>query len=109
MKTFGQKLKELRDAKRLTQKEIADELGIKSIVTVGRWERDDNLPDVDTIIQLSKYFNYNLLQHFQMDEGLQQDDQDRLLRILLVMKKQLDRMEEVQRQIVDNTAGLKLS
>lgn len=54
MKTFGQKLKELRDAKRLTQKEIADELGIKSIVTVGRWERDDNLPDVDTIIQLSK-------------------------------------------------------
>ena len=53
--TLGQKLKELRSLKGLTQKELADKLHV-SFQTVSKWEKDENEPDIVTLKQLAKLF-----------------------------------------------------
>ena len=46
--TFGEKLKESRKIKNLTQKQLADKIGAKHN-SVSDWENDKNKPDPDTI------------------------------------------------------------
>ena len=46
--TFGNKLKEARKAKQLTQKQLADKIGAKHN-SISDWENDKNKPDPDTI------------------------------------------------------------
>lgn len=48
MNTFGQKLKEARKAKNLTQKQLADKIGAKHN-SISNWENNQNKPDPDTI------------------------------------------------------------
>lgn len=48
MKTFGQKLKEARKSKDLTQRQLADMIGAKHN-SISNWENDQNKPDPDTI------------------------------------------------------------
>ena len=54
--TLGQKLKELRTLKGLTQKELADQLHV-SFQTVSKWENGENEPDIATLKELSSMFN----------------------------------------------------
>lgn len=99
MQTFGQKLRELRESKSMNQDELATIMAVKP-VTIGRWERGESVPDIPVVLKLSQYFNYSLLPHF--DPGWQQagDDKD-VIRILSSIKKQLDRLEVGQKQIID--------
>lgn len=46
--TFGEKLRQSRNAKRMTQKELATEVGAKHN-SISDWENDKNKPDPDTI------------------------------------------------------------
>ena len=46
--TFGEKLRESRIAKKLTQKQLADRVGAKHN-SVSDWENNKNKPDPDTI------------------------------------------------------------
>ena len=46
--TFGEKLRQSRNAKRMTQKELATEVGAKHN-SISDWENDKNRPDPDTI------------------------------------------------------------
>lgn len=46
--TFGEKLKEARKTKQLTQKQLADKIGAKHN-SVSDWENNKNKPDPDTI------------------------------------------------------------
>lgn len=48
MRTLGQRLKEARKNKKLTQKQLADKIGAKHN-SVSNWENDQNKPDPDTI------------------------------------------------------------
>lgn len=48
MKTFGQKLKEARQDKKLTQRQLAEAIGAKHN-SISNWENDQNRPDTDTI------------------------------------------------------------
>lgn len=53
--TLGQKLKELRTKKGLTQKDLADQLHV-SFQTISKWESDINEPDLKTLKELSKIY-----------------------------------------------------
>ena len=54
--TFGENLKTLRNARSVSQKELADELGF-SFQNVSKWERNESLPDVGTLIEIAKFFS----------------------------------------------------
>ncbi len=66
--TFGQKLKELRTKKNLTQKDLADKLNV-TYQTVSKWENETNEPDFATLKQLAKLFDCSV------DYLIDEDDQ----------------------------------
>lgn len=49
--TFGARLKESRRAKKLTQKQLAEQIGAKHN-SVSDWERGYAMPDPDTIVDI---------------------------------------------------------
>ena len=55
MDNFGEKLKQLRINKPVTQKQIADYLGVNT-VTVQRFEYGDRRPSYENLIKLCDYF-----------------------------------------------------
>ena len=50
------RLKELREEKGATQKEVADFIGCSSLV-YSRYEREVREPDIDALCKLADYFN----------------------------------------------------
>ncbi len=59
MKTIGNKIKELRRTKGLSQKDIADQLGITS-QAVSKWENDTSLPDMSMLPDLAALFGIQI-------------------------------------------------
>ena len=55
MSKFSERLKELREEKNLTIKELSQELGV-SDVAVGRWERGDRVPSIESLELLVRFF-----------------------------------------------------
>lgn len=54
-------LKELRKEKQITQEQLANYLNVSNR-SVSRWETGNNLPDLDILIQLSKYYDVQLIE-----------------------------------------------
>lgn len=52
---IGQFLKTLRSQKAVTQAELAETLGVSNR-SVSRWENGVTMPDLDLMIELSKYY-----------------------------------------------------
>jgi len=52
-KTFGERLKQYRQEKRLTQQDLADHLGVSN-KTISRWESDGGSPDVSVLVPLAR-------------------------------------------------------
>lgn len=50
------RLKELREAKGLTQKEVAEIIGYSEI-SYARYEKGEREPDISTLCKLAEYFN----------------------------------------------------
>ena len=59
MTSFGKRVTELRKRRTLTQKALAEELGVTKN-TVSVWERDVRKPDLETLTKLCAYFNVNM-------------------------------------------------
>lgn len=55
LRSFGEKIKELRKHQHLTQRTFADKMGI-SLDTVKNWEQGYNYPSVDLIVEIADYF-----------------------------------------------------
>ena len=55
MNKFAEKLKELRDEKKLSQRTLAKELGF-SQAAIARWENNLQTPNIDVAIIIAKYF-----------------------------------------------------
>ena len=53
--TLGEKLQKLRKARRLTQEELATQIGV-SRQSLSKWESDSALPDTANIITLADLF-----------------------------------------------------
>ena len=65
-KKFGNKLKELRKSKGLSQENLAKELNI-SRTTIGRFESGEILPNAQTIKELCEVLNIYSTELFEMD------------------------------------------
>ena len=55
MTKFAERLKELREEKMLTRAELAKEIGT-SDRAVGRWETNQRIPNIETLVIIAKYF-----------------------------------------------------
>ena len=68
---LGDIISELRNKKNLTQKQLANKLGI-SDKAISRWETGKSFPDLDMLFRISKFFNIsleNLLKARMIDDG----------------------------------------
>lgn len=55
MVEIGSKLKELRAAKKMSQKDLANHLNVTP-QTISKWELNKSYPDLDTLVKISQYF-----------------------------------------------------
>ncbi len=53
---IGENIKKLRKAKRMTQKEVANQLNFTP-QTISKWERNISYPDLDMLVKLSQLFH----------------------------------------------------
>lgn len=56
---IGKFIKEIRKKNKLTQKELADKLGV-TFQAVSKWENGKNIPDIAVLQDISKQFNVNI-------------------------------------------------
>ena len=56
---YGKHLKELREAKKLSQDQAAQELNV-SRQAISKWENDKTFPDIDNLIRLSRLYGVTL-------------------------------------------------
>ena len=56
MASFGELLRELREDKRITQKELAQKICV-TVGTIFNYENDQHLPDIEKLIMLANFFN----------------------------------------------------
>jgi transcriptional regulator with XRE-family HTH domain len=57
---FAQRLRELREEKQITQKSLAEILGLSSRSTIANYEQNDREPDYETLIKIAKYFEVSI-------------------------------------------------
>lgn len=57
--TIGKKLQQLRKHQGLSQQEIATKLNV-SRQTIGKWESDLSLPDIESLVKISELFNVSI-------------------------------------------------
>ncbi|MGG2114186.1 helix-turn-helix domain-containing protein [Lysinibacillus pakistanensis] len=67
MTSIGQKIKEARTKKQMTQQELSDLLNI-SRSAISNWEGGRNYPDIDMIVQLSDILEISLNKLLREDE-----------------------------------------
>jgi transcriptional regulator with XRE-family HTH domain len=56
---FGERLKELREEQKLTQEQLAEQLGT-SKPTINRYEKNIREPEYDTLINIADYFKVSI-------------------------------------------------
>lgn len=59
MNKFAERLKELREEKGLSELQLAKVLGISS-TTINRWERGLRIPNLDSLVLLSRFFGVSI-------------------------------------------------
>lgn len=53
---FNKRIKLLREANKLSQVELAEQIGVKK-QTISNWENDNILPSIDMLIKVCNFFN----------------------------------------------------
>ncbi len=59
MATFGQRFKELRSEKRLTQQQLADNFYLNKS-SISRYEQNKQIPEIDLLQKLADFFNVSV-------------------------------------------------
>ena len=65
-------LKELRKEKQMTQEQLATYLNVSNR-SISRWETGNNLPDLDILIQLSKYYDVQLIEILEGEKMIKEN------------------------------------
>lgn len=65
---LGKKIKQLRIRNNLSQENLANVLGVSTDI-ISDWESDQSVPDMDTMIALSKIFHVNINEIFDFGEN----------------------------------------
>lgn len=66
---FCKRLESLRKSYNLTQKQLAEKLGL-SKQTVSNWENDNILPSIETLIRICNFFNVSTDYILGLDEKI---------------------------------------
>lgn len=77
---IGQFIKNIRKENKLTQKELADKLGV-TYQAVSKWENGKNVPDISIIKEISKMFNVDI---DEILDGEKKDKKKSIYPLLLV-------------------------
>ena len=56
MAVLANRVKLLRQSKKMSQSQLADRLGVKK-QTVSNWENDNIMPSVEMVVKVADYFN----------------------------------------------------
>jgi len=78
---FNEKLQELRKQKNLTQEQLAEQLYV-SRTAISKWESGRGYPSIDSLKEVSKYFNVSLDELLSSEEILtvaQEDSRQKIL------------------------------
>lgn len=59
MRVFGERLKELRKAKELTQSQLAIKFGVRQ-GAINKWESGKTEPDFEKLVMLADYFEVSI-------------------------------------------------
>lgn len=93
---IAQRLKQLREEKRLTQKELAFELSIGS-KTISDYERESSSPDNDTLMIIAKFFNVSADYLLGLsDERTPPTTKEKLSGVQLALFNQTENLSEEQ-------------
>jgi len=92
--TIGKRLKKVRVEKGFSQAEVADFLNI-SRQSISRWETDKSYPDIDNLVELSKYYEVSIDELLTETKALQQEINDKTEQ----MNKNLEEIEEKQKKL----------
>lgn len=68
---FGDRLKQQRKIKELTQDDVARKLNV-SRQTISSWENENSYPDIKSLIQLSNLYNISLDTMLKEDKGMKE-------------------------------------
>lgn len=78
---IGQFIKKIREENKLTQKELADKLGV-TFQAVSKWENGKNVPDISILKEMSKMFNIDI---DEILDGEKKDKKKNLYPLFLVL------------------------
>ena len=70
--TLGQRIQELRKQAGLTQEQLAERLGVTR-QAVSKWESDNGVPELDTLIAMSRLFHVTMGQLLGVEEAQRAD------------------------------------
>ena len=70
--TLGQRIQELRRQAGLTQEQLAERMGVTR-QAVSKWESDGGVPELDTLIAMSRLFHVTIGQLLGVEEAPQGD------------------------------------
>ena len=98
--TLGQRIQELRKQRRMSQEALGDALGV-SRQAVSKWEGDNGIPELDTLIAMSRLFDITVGQLLGVEEASEEKSE--------TTKKeagndQEDPVETVLRRYVEQTS-----
>lgn len=100
MQYFGEKLKALRIKKGITQKNLADNLGLAN-ATISAYEQNSKYPSVEVLIEICSFFNVSADYMLGLSESMElrktglTDSQMRLLRNLIEELEDYNALKEV--------------
>ncbi len=77
-------IKEIRKQNNLTQKELADKLGV-TYQAVSKWENGKNLPDISLIKQLSRDYNVSIDDILDGEYNSKKQGNNKLMVILIIV------------------------
>jgi len=64
---IGENIRNLRRQKNITQEELSEYLNV-TFQTISKWERGENLPDINMLVALANYFDVSTDELLGMDK-----------------------------------------
>lgn len=92
--TLGTRLKQVRVEKGFSQSDVADFLNI-SRQSISRWETDKAYPDIDNLVELSKYYEVSVDELLTETKALQQEINEKTEQ----MNKNIQEIEDKQKKL----------
>ena len=95
--TLGQRIQDLRKQRGMSQESLGDALGV-SRQAVSKWEGDNGIPELDTLIAMSRLFEVTVGQLLGVEEAAEQKDES-----TNDVDVDEDKVESVLRRYVEQT------